>query len=112
MFFLQLADDQTLNVKIERHGAKAFAQDPTAGGTESSLTTVEWAMAELLKRLDLQKGNRVTRQCNRERQMGRREGYGQPPLRKFHNQRNHETPPCCSYAGRSHGPRGLSNCRL
>ncbi|GKV09814.1 hypothetical protein SLEP1_g21254 [Rubroshorea leprosula] len=48
-----LADDQTLNVKIERHGAKAFAQDLIAGGTGSSSTTIEWAMAELLKRLEI-----------------------------------------------------------
>ncbi|XP_022998723.1 cytochrome P450 71A1-like [Cucurbita maxima] len=46
---LQLADDPSLEVKLERHGVKAFTQDLIAGGTESSAVTVEWAMSELLK---------------------------------------------------------------
>ncbi|KAG7036407.1 3,9-dihydroxypterocarpan 6A-monooxygenase, partial [Cucurbita argyrosperma subsp. argyrosperma] len=46
---LQLADDPNLEVKLERHGVKAFTQDLIAGGTESSAVTVEWAMSELLK---------------------------------------------------------------
>ncbi|KAL4555934.1 hypothetical protein LXL04_038568 [Taraxacum kok-saghyz] len=46
---LQLADDPNLDVKLERHGVKAFTQDLLAGGTESSAMTVEWAIAELLK---------------------------------------------------------------
>ncbi|GLU14234.1 hypothetical protein SLE2022_308160 [Rubroshorea leprosula] len=46
---LQLADDPTLDVKLERHGVKAFTQDLIAGGTESSAVTVEWAISELLK---------------------------------------------------------------
>ncbi|CAO2840284.1 unnamed protein product [Amaranthus hypochondriacus] len=47
---LQLASDPTLEVKLERIGIKAFSQDLIAGGTESSAVTVEWAMAELLKK--------------------------------------------------------------
>ncbi|XP_042444131.1 trimethyltridecatetraene synthase-like [Zingiber officinale] len=47
---LQLADDPNLDVKIERHGVKAFIQDLIAGGTESSSATVEWALSELLRR--------------------------------------------------------------
>ncbi|XP_064982034.1 trimethyltridecatetraene synthase-like [Musa acuminata AAA Group] len=46
---LQLADDPNLDVKLERHGVKAFTQDLIAGGTESSAVTVEWAISELLK---------------------------------------------------------------
>ncbi|CAI9114424.1 OLC1v1015143C1 [Oldenlandia corymbosa var. corymbosa] len=47
---LDLANDPTLEVKLERHGVKAFTQDLLAGGTESSAVTVEWAIAELLKK--------------------------------------------------------------
>ncbi|THU67550.1 hypothetical protein C4D60_Mb05t25840 [Musa balbisiana] len=47
---LQLADDPNLDVKLERHGVKAFTQDMIAGGTESSAVTVEWAISELLMR--------------------------------------------------------------
>ncbi|KAL9273868.1 Trimethyltridecatetraene synthase-like protein [Drosera capensis] len=45
---LELADDPNNEVKLERHGVKAFTQDLIAGGTESSAVTVEWAMSELL----------------------------------------------------------------
>ncbi|TXG68328.1 hypothetical protein EZV62_003263 [Acer yangbiense] len=47
---LQLADDPNLEIKLERHGVKAFTQDLIAGGTESSAVTVEWAISELLKK--------------------------------------------------------------
>ncbi|KAM7254401.1 hypothetical protein ACFE04_003781 [Oxalis oulophora] len=47
---LELADDPSLDVKLERHGVKAFTQDLIAGGTESSAVTVEWAISELLKK--------------------------------------------------------------
>ncbi|KAL6520805.1 hypothetical protein OROHE_016986 [Orobanche hederae] len=47
---LELAEDPTLEVKLERHGVKAFTQDLLAGGTESSAVTVEWAISELLKK--------------------------------------------------------------
>ncbi|KAL1551764.1 hypothetical protein AAHA92_19564 [Salvia divinorum] len=50
---LELAEDPTLEVKLERHGVKAFTQDLLAGGTESSAVTVEWAMSELLKRPEI-----------------------------------------------------------
>ncbi|XP_022152553.1 cytochrome P450 71A1-like [Momordica charantia] len=50
---LQLADDPDLEVKLERHGVKAFTQDLIAGGTESSAVTVEWAMSELLKKPEI-----------------------------------------------------------
>lgn len=50
---LDLADDPTLEVKLERHGVKAFTQDLLAGGTESSAVTVEWAISELLKKPEL-----------------------------------------------------------
>ncbi|XP_058108614.1 trimethyltridecatetraene synthase-like [Magnolia sinica] len=46
---LQLAEDPTLEVKLDRSGVKAFTQDLIAGGTESSAVTVEWAISELLK---------------------------------------------------------------
>ncbi|KAJ9691925.1 hypothetical protein PVL29_011164 [Vitis rotundifolia] len=50
---LQLADDPNLEVKLERHGVKAFTQDLIAGGTESSAVTVEWAISELLRKPEL-----------------------------------------------------------
>ncbi|KAE9584753.1 hypothetical protein Lal_00041656 [Lupinus albus] len=50
---LQLAEDPTLEVKLERHGVKAFTQDLIAGGTESSAVTVEWAITELLRKPEL-----------------------------------------------------------
>lgn len=50
---LQIADDPTLDVKLERDGIKAFTQDLLAGGTESSTVVVEWAIAELLKKPEI-----------------------------------------------------------
>ncbi|XP_048323200.2 dimethylnonatriene synthase [Ziziphus jujuba] len=50
---LQLAEDPNLEVKLERHGVKAFTQDLIAGGTESSAVTVEWAISELLKKPEI-----------------------------------------------------------
>nr|QBS13817.1 Cytochrome P450 monooxygenase [Marrubium vulgare] len=50
---LELAEDPTLEVKLERHGVKAFTQDLLAGGTESSAVTVEWALSELLKKPEI-----------------------------------------------------------
>uniref|UniRef100_A0A5B6Z7V8 Uncharacterized protein n=2 Tax=Davidia involucrata TaxID=16924 RepID=A0A5B6Z7V8_DAVIN len=50
---LQLADDPNLEVKLQRHGVKAFTQDLLAGGTESSAVTVEWAISEILKKPEI-----------------------------------------------------------
>ncbi|CAL5081655.1 unnamed protein product [Urochloa decumbens] len=47
---LQIADDPTLEVELDRESVKAFTQDLIAGGTESSAVTVEWAISELLKK--------------------------------------------------------------
>lgn len=60
---LQLADDPNLDVKLERHGVKAFTQDLIAGGTESSAVTVEWAISELLKKPEIFK--RATEELDR-----------------------------------------------
>ncbi|KAK8618714.1 hypothetical protein V6N13_132696 [Hibiscus sabdariffa] len=46
---LQLSEDPDLDVKLERHSVKAITMELTAGGTESSSVTVEWAISELLK---------------------------------------------------------------
>ncbi|KQK20835.1 hypothetical protein BRADI_1g57000v3 [Brachypodium distachyon] len=45
---LRLADEEEEG--LTREGVKAFVQDIIAGGTESSAVTVEWAIAELLRR--------------------------------------------------------------
>ncbi|KAL7180495.1 hypothetical protein ACSBR1_043656 [Camellia fascicularis] len=50
---LELADDPTLEIKLQRHGVKAFTQDLLAGGTESSAVTVEWAISELLNKPEI-----------------------------------------------------------
>ncbi|KAH9713627.1 hypothetical protein WN944_021806 [Citrus x changshan-huyou] len=60
---LQLADDPTLEVKIERHGVKGFTQDLIAGGTESSAVTVEWAISELMKKPEI--FNKATEELDR-----------------------------------------------
>ncbi|KAL6137419.1 hypothetical protein ACLB2K_062711 [Fragaria x ananassa] len=50
---LQLAADPNLEVKLERHGVKAFSQDLLAGGTESSAMTVEWGISEVLRKPEI-----------------------------------------------------------
>nr|CAB3453511.1 unnamed protein product [Digitaria exilis] len=50
---LQIADDPTLEVEMDRESVKAFTQDLIAGGTESSAVTVEWAISELLKKPEI-----------------------------------------------------------
>ncbi|XP_061342921.1 trimethyltridecatetraene synthase-like [Gastrolobium bilobum] len=50
---LQLAEDPNLEVKLERHGVKAFTQDLIAGATESSATTIDWAISELLRKPEI-----------------------------------------------------------
>ncbi|THU51511.1 hypothetical protein C4D60_Mb06t31810 [Musa balbisiana] len=47
---LELADDDSLEVKLERHCLKAFILDMLAGGTDTSSVTIEWAISEILKR--------------------------------------------------------------
>nr|XP_027085781.1 cytochrome P450 71A1-like [Coffea arabica] len=46
---LQYAEDPDLQVKLTRDQIKGLIQDLLAGGTDTSATTVEWAMNELLK---------------------------------------------------------------
>nr|AWX67427.1 flavonoid 3'-hydroxylase 6 [Salvia miltiorrhiza] len=50
---LDLAEDPALEVKLQRHGVKAFTQDLLAGGTESSAVTVEWAISEMMKKPEI-----------------------------------------------------------
>ncbi|XP_015939282.1 trimethyltridecatetraene synthase [Arachis duranensis] len=50
---LELGEDPNLEVKIERHGIKAFSQDLIAGGTESSAVTIEWAISEILNKPEI-----------------------------------------------------------
>ncbi|PQQ04681.1 flavonoid 3-monooxygenase [Prunus yedoensis var. nudiflora] len=46
---LQLAEDPDIEVKLNSDSVKGFTQDLIAGGTDTSATTVEWAMSELMK---------------------------------------------------------------
>lgn len=46
---LKLADDPNLEVKLDSDGVKGLTQDLIAGGTDTSATTLEWAMSELMK---------------------------------------------------------------
>ncbi|GMJ07293.1 TRANSPARENT TESTA 7, CYTOCHROME P450 75B1 [Hibiscus trionum] len=46
---IQLADDLDPDVKLTDDGVRGFTQDLIAGGTDSSATTVEWAISELIK---------------------------------------------------------------
>ncbi|CAK9159208.1 unnamed protein product [Ilex paraguariensis] len=46
---LLLADDPDLEVKLHNDGVKAFTQDLMAGGTDTSLNSLEWTMSELVK---------------------------------------------------------------
>ncbi|KAF8704447.1 hypothetical protein HU200_031400 [Digitaria exilis] len=47
---MQIADDPAFEVQIGRVGVKAFTQDLIVCGTDSSSSTVEWAISELLKK--------------------------------------------------------------
>ncbi|XWS70092.1 hypothetical protein CRYUN_Cryun03dG0019500 [Craigia yunnanensis] len=50
---LQLADDPDIDVKLTYDGIRGFTQDLIAGGTDTSATTVEWAISELIKQPQL-----------------------------------------------------------
>ncbi|XP_021276964.1 flavonoid 3'-monooxygenase-like [Herrania umbratica] len=50
---LQLADDPDIDVKLSYDGVRGFTQDLIAGGTDTSATTVEWAISELIKQPQL-----------------------------------------------------------
>ncbi|XP_057786734.1 trimethyltridecatetraene synthase-like [Salvia miltiorrhiza] len=52
---LELAAEPNLEVKLQRDGVKAFTLDMLAGATESSATTVEWVMSEILKKPEVLK---------------------------------------------------------
>nr|CAB3452009.1 unnamed protein product [Digitaria exilis] len=49
---LELADDPNLEAPIERNGVKAFTLNLLVGLPDTTSVTVEWAMAELLRRPD------------------------------------------------------------
>lgn len=46
---LDLLDDPDLDVKLSIDYVKGFTQELLSGGTDTSATTVEWAMAELMR---------------------------------------------------------------
>ncbi|XP_066388008.1 trimethyltridecatetraene synthase-like [Miscanthus floridulus] len=47
---LQLADDASLDVPIERDGIKAFILDIIAAGSDTTAVAIEWALSELLRK--------------------------------------------------------------
>ncbi|KAF7814034.1 cytochrome P450 71A1-like [Senna tora] len=47
---LQLSQDPTLEVKIQRDGVKSLTLELIAAGTDTSSVTLEWAMCELLRK--------------------------------------------------------------
>ncbi|GJM91644.1 hypothetical protein PR202_ga08042 [Eleusine coracana subsp. coracana] len=49
---LQLADDPSLEVPIDRNGVKGFTLDLIAAGMDTTAITIEWAMSEVLRKPD------------------------------------------------------------
>ncbi|KAL6649971.1 hypothetical protein ACP70R_014195 [Stipagrostis hirtigluma subsp. patula] len=47
---LELADDQNLEVPIQRDGVKAFILELITGGTDTTAVMIEWAVCELLRK--------------------------------------------------------------
>ncbi|KAJ0521122.1 putative 3,9-dihydroxypterocarpan 6A-monooxygenase [Helianthus annuus] len=45
---LDVAEDETMEIKLTRENIKAFILDIFAAGTDTSAITVEWALAELI----------------------------------------------------------------
>ncbi|KAF7814031.1 cytochrome P450 71A1-like [Senna tora] len=66
---LQLSQDPTLEVKIQRDGVKSLTLELIAGGTDTSSVTLEWAMCELLRKPKMLKNAReeLDRVIGRER---------------------------------------------
>ncbi|TYG64280.1 hypothetical protein ES288_D06G094700v1 [Gossypium darwinii] len=66
---LQLADDPDSEVKLTYDGVRGFTQDLIAGGTDTSATTVEWAISELIRQPQLirQATEELDRVIGRER---------------------------------------------
>ncbi|KAJ9687926.1 hypothetical protein PVL29_013919 [Vitis rotundifolia] len=52
---LRLADDPDLEVKLGTDGVKGLTLDLIAGGTDTSATTMEWAMSEILRQPSIAK---------------------------------------------------------
>ncbi|XP_030490755.2 trimethyltridecatetraene synthase [Cannabis sativa] len=48
-FLLELRETPDLEVKLSYDSIKAFIQELVAGGTDTSATTVEWAMSEVIR---------------------------------------------------------------
>ncbi|XP_028752120.1 flavonoid 3'-monooxygenase [Neltuma alba] len=46
---LQLAEDPSPEVKLQRHSIKALTQDLLMASTDTAIITIEWVMSELLK---------------------------------------------------------------
>ncbi|CAK7356514.1 unnamed protein product [Dovyalis caffra] len=78
---LQLASDPNLEVKLERHGVKAFSQDLIAGGTESSAVTVEWAMSEMLKKPEI--FEKAAEELDRKEDLSMEEIFGLSTPKKY-----------------------------
>ncbi|KAL8225309.1 hypothetical protein R6Q57_017866 [Mikania cordata] len=52
---LDIAEDESMEIKLTRENIKAFIKDILSGGTDTSAISVEWALAELINHPNIMK---------------------------------------------------------